>query len=370
MTRKKSSLCRALDPPQLAQSVKLRYVSDDMPGLTRRRVGSGFVYLDQQGRRIRERRTLDRIRALVIPPAWKDVWICPRSNGHIQVTGRDARGRKQYLYHVRWQKAANLLKFCKLEQFGAILPKIRQAAKRDLTRPVFDRQQLIAGLVMLLDATSIRIGNEEYVRENSSYGLTTLRCRHVKLNGTGFEFCFRGKSGLQKRVSLKDRQLARLITNCSQLQGARLFQYPAPESGRPKAIQSDDVNQYLQEIADGSGFTAKDFRTWKASSFIAGRLYQLRDVDRITQRQRIMRQAVRETAEQLGNTPTVCRNYYIHPALLETYRDGTFNEMFAGFTPRRRKHLRRDEQILAYFLAQWASRPVEQLIVAPESSAA
>jgi DNA topoisomerase-1 len=369
MGRRKFTLRRALEPPELAQLAKLRYVTDDVPGFARRRNGKGFTYSDVRSKSITKQRTLDRIGKLVIPPAWKNVWICPHANGHIQATGRDARGRKQYIYHRRWQMAANLLKFCKLEQFGVILPKIRRAARRELTRDEFDRRQLIAGLVMLLDATSIRIGNEEYVKENSSYGLTTLRCRHVKLNGTGFEFCFRGKSGLQKRVSLKNKRLARLLAHCSKLQGSRLFQYPEPDSGRPRVIDSDDVNQYLQEISD-SAFTAKDFRTWKASAFIAGRLFQFRNEDRITHKQRIMRQAVREAAEQLGNTATVCRNYYVHPGLLESYRDGTFRKMMNGFTPRSRKLLSPDEQILAHFLAQWAVQPVEQLLKDADSSAA
>jgi len=368
MGRRKLSLRRPLEPAELAQLAKLRYVTDDVPGFARRRHRSGFHYFDIRGKAITRQHALNRIAKLAIPPAWKDVWICPHGNGHIQATGRDARGRKQYIYHRRWQTAANLLKFCKLEQFGAILPKIRRSARRELNRDILDRRQLIAVLVMLLDATSIRIGNEEYVRENSSYGLTTLRCRHVKLNGTGFEFCFRGKSGLQRRVSLKNKRLTQLISQCSKLQGARLFQYPT-DAGRPKAIDSEDVNQYLQEIAD-CAFTAKDFRTWKASAFIAGRLYQFRDEERITQKQRIMRQAVRDAAEQLGNTPTVCRNYYIHPGLLESFRDGSLSKMMNGFIPRPRKFLNADEQILAHFLAQWAVQPVEHLIHQTESSAA
>jgi DNA topoisomerase-1 len=340
-----------LEPAELAKLARLRYVCDADSGFTRRRNGKGFVYFDARGKPVRDARKVKRIESLVIPPAWKEVWICGFSNGHLQATGRDARQRKQYLYHERWQQISNLAKFLRMEEFAALLPKLRQKIARQVSSKELTRDRVLAGMVALLDLTGIRIGNEEYVQENGSYGLTTLRDRHVVVTSGGVELQFRAKGGFRRNVLIEDKQIARFVEACAALKGARLFQcVDRDEKLRP--VQSADVNEFLQQLT-GEAITAKDFRTWKASALAAGHLYAARNRSAKTARKRLIRETVCEVAEVLSNTPTVCRNYYIHPALLESYENGAFDRHFEGFAPRRQKLLSADEQILARFLSQW-----------------
>ncbi len=340
-----------LEPAELAKLARLRYVVDSDPGFTRRRNGKGFVYANSRGGAVRDPRKVKRIDSLVIPPAWRDVWICSASNGHLQATGRDARKRKQYLYHERWQRISNLAKFARMEQFAKLLPKLRgkiamQVASKELTR-----ESVLASMVALLDLTGIRVGNEEYAVENGSYGLTTLRDRHVTRTAAGLELRFRAKGGVRRIALIEDKALARFIESCAAIKGSRLFQcLDGDNVARP--LQSVDVNEFLQEVT-GEPVSAKDFRTWKASAQAAGQLFRAGPQETMTARKRVAREVVCEAASLLSNTPTVCRNYYIHPGLLESYEAGTFAARLSGFSTRRLKWLAPDEQILARFLAQW-----------------
>lgn len=345
----------AAEPAELARLARLEYVTDTSPGFSRRRNGHGFVYLNCRGTLLRDPRKIKRIESLVIPPAWKDVWICPTSKGHLQATGRDERQRKQYLYHERWQQVANLAKFARLEQFGKLLPKIRRKIAREVARDDLTHDHVLAGMVQLLDLTGIRIGNDEYAKENGSYGLSTLRDRHVRVGRSGVELRFRAKGGFHREVLIDDKLLAKFIVACADLKGARLFQC-IDCNNKPQPVTSTDVNEYLQRIT-GEPITAKDFRTWKASSLAAGKLYSTEPQTGTTARKRIVREMICEAANLLGNTPTVCRNYYVHPGLLESYQDGSFHSFYAGFTVRRQKLLTADEQALARFLGQW--RPAD-----------
>ncbi|HEX6962117.1 MAG TPA: hypothetical protein VF175_09640 [Lacipirellula sp.] len=349
--RRRLNFSATLEPAELAKIARLRYVTDADAGYTRRRNGKGFLYLDGRGKPLRDPRKLKRIESLVIPPAWKEVWICGASNGHLQATGRDARQRKQYLYHARWQQIANLAKFLRMEQFGELLPKIRRKIARQISTNELTRERVLAGMVALLDLTGIRVGNEEYVKENGSYGLATLRDRHVAVTSAGVELRFRAKGGFRRNVLIDDKQLARFIVACAELRGPRLFQCVDGEDIR-RPIESADVNEYLQQAA-GEAITAKDFRTWKASALAAGQLHAARDRKSKSARKRLVRETVCQAAELLSNTPTVCRNYYIHPGLLESYEAGVFDSHFEGFSPRRLKLLAADEQVLARFLNQW-----------------
>ena len=304
------------DPAALAG---LRHSSDDRPGITRRRSGKGFTYRDPDGKVIRDEETLARIRTIVIPPAWTDVWICPSPNGHLQATGRDARGRKQYRYHPRFRARRETAKFERLIAFAKALPAIREQVERDLARPGLAREKVIAAVVRLLELTLIRVGNDEYARLNRSFGLTTLRDRHARIDGTSITFRFRGKSGQQHEVGLRDRRLASVVKRCRDLPGQELFQY-VDDEGRPQDIASDDVNAYLATIAPG--VTAKDFRTW-AGTVLAFRA--LRAIGKGTterEKQRNIAAAIQATADGLGNTPAVARSAYVHPAVVDAYLDG------------------------------------------------
>jgi DNA topoisomerase I len=307
----------APDPLESAREAGLRYVSDEKPGIRRRRSGNGFRYLRPDGTAVRDEPTLHRIRKLVIPPAWTDVWITTDPRGHIQATGRDARGRKQYRYHPRWRAVRDETKYERMLAFGAALPTIRARVDADLARPGLPREKVLATVVRLLEATLIRVGNEEYARENRSYGLTTLRNRHVGVNGTELRFEFRGKSGKQHRVSLRDRRLAQVIRRLQELPGQEVFQYVG-EDGARHSIDSDDVNAYLREIA-GQDFSAKDFRTWAGTVLCAVALREVEACVSESDAKRNVAQVVTSVAQQLGNTPAVCRSSYIHPAVIETY---------------------------------------------------
>jgi DNA topoisomerase-1 len=296
----------------------LRHSTDRRPGITRRRSGRGFSYRDADGNVVRDRETLARIRSLAIPPAWTDVWICPYSNGHLQATGRDAKGRKQYRYHPRFRRGRDAAKFERLVAFANALPAIRSRVDEDLARPGLPKEKVLAAVVRLLELTLIRVGNEEYARLNRSFGLTTLRDRHADVEGSSIRFRFRGKSGRQHEVGLRDRRLAAIVRKCRDLPGQELFQYVARD-GEPIDVGSDDVNDYLRSIAPD--VTAKDFRTW-AGTVLAFRA--LRALDRPAtdgQAKKNVVAAIRETAELLGNTPAVCRQAYVHPVVVDAYLD-------------------------------------------------
>ena len=297
----------------------LRHAVDDRPGITRRRSGRGFSYRDRDGRPIRDQETIARIRSIAIPPAWTDVWICPQPNGHLQATGRDARGRKQYRYHPRYRDRRSGAKFQRLIAFAKALPAIREQVERDLGRSGLPREKVVAAVVRLLELTLIRVGNDEYARLNRSFGLTTLRVRHAAIDGSEITFRFRGKSGLRHEVGLRDRRLARVVRRCRDLPGQELFQYVG-DDGKPHDVASDDVNAYLAAVAPG--VTAKDFRTW-AGTVLAYRA--LRAIGRGTtdrEKQRNVAAAIRATADSLGNTPAVARQAYVHPAVVDAYLDG------------------------------------------------
>ena len=305
---------------EAAEAAGLRYVSDAEPGIRRRRSGRGFTYLDPNGRTVRDPRTLARIRALAIPPAYTDVWICPAANGHIQATGRDARGRKQYRYHPRWRATRDETKFGRMATFAKALPKIRARVRRDLARPGLPRAKVVAAIVQLLESTGIRVGNDEYVRQNGSFGLTTLRDQHVRIQGPTLRFAFRGKSGKRHTCDLTDRRLARIVQRCQALPGEELFQY-LDDDGTQQAIGSADVNDYLREIT-GEDFTAKDFRTWTGTTLAVNALRELGAPDSARAAKTNVIQAIDLVAERLNNTRAVCRKYYVHPTVFDTYVAG------------------------------------------------
>ncbi len=309
------------DPVASARAAGLRYVSDTTPGIRRERSGMGFNYRGPDGATIRDSATLRRIRSLVIPPAWTDVWICPHPNGHLQATGHDAKGRKQYRYHLRWREVRDETKYTRLIAFGEALPRIRERVDHDLGLRGLPRKKVVATVVRLLETTLIRIGNEEYAKTNRSYGLTTMRNRHVDVSGTTLRFHFRGKSGIDHTIGINDRRIARIVKQCKDLPGAELFQY-IDHDGHRQSIDSGDVNAYLQEIT-GQEFTAKDFRTWAGTVLAAMALREFESFDEETQAKRNIVRAIETVAERLGNTPTVCRKCYVHPAVLDAYLDGS-----------------------------------------------
>jgi DNA topoisomerase I len=310
-------LAEPAEPAEAAQAASLRYVSDQDTGIRRQHRGTGFVYLDAKGRTIRDTATLARIRGLVIPPAWRDVWISPHPNGHIQATGRDERGRKQYIYHPRWRQVRDEAKFLRMAAFGAALPRIRRRVSRDLKLPGGPREKILATLVRLLETTLIRVGNDEYARTNGSFGLTTLRNRHVEVHGATIRFRFRGKSGKQHEIDVTDPRLARLVRRCQELPGQALFEY-LDEQGQPHSIDSADVNDYLREIA-GEDFTAKDFRTWAATVMASEALRTEIAPTTSAAAQRTIAKMVQSVASRLGNTASICRKCYIHPAVIEEF---------------------------------------------------
>jgi DNA topoisomerase I len=309
-----------VDAAAAARAAGLRYVNDDDPGITRRRHGRGFSYRDAEGRPVRDTEVLRRIRSLAIPPAWTDVWICPLANGHIQATGRDARGRKQYRYHPSWRALRDDTKYERTIAFARALPTLRNRVEDDLARPGLSRDKVVATVIRLLETTMLRVGNDEYARDNRSFGLTTLRDRHADINGSKIRFSFRGKGGKMHDVGLRDRRLARIVRQCQELPGQRLFQY-RDDAGARQAVTSDDVNQYIRE-ATGGDFTAKDFRTWAGTFLAAQALREVADSESAPVQRRLAR-AVEEVAQSLGNTPAVCRKCYIHPAVVDAYLDGS-----------------------------------------------
>ncbi len=312
---------RPLPPPESAKVAGLRYVNDERtPGIRRIGARKRFRYVDPHGRTIADRAELQRIKALVIPPAWTDVWICPDPRGHLQATGRDARGRKQYRYHPRWREVRDEVKYGRLIAFAQALPRIRARADADLRKSGLPRDKVLAAVVQLLEKTLIRVGNEEYARENGSIGLTTMRDHHAKVRGETVRFEFRGKSGIAHAVDLRDARLARFVKTCRELPGYELFQY-VDDDGARQVVDSADVNAYLREIS-GEGFTAKDFRTWTGTVLAAKALADVAAFTSHADAKRKIAGAVESVAKRLGNTKAVCRKCYIHPAILDAYMDG------------------------------------------------
>ena len=316
------------DPPAAAKAAGLRYVTDSKPGIRRERQGEGegaaFRYLDAKGEPVEDEATLKRIKSLAIPPAWLEVWICPQANGHLQATGRDAKGRKQYRYHAKWRNVRDEVKYERMINFGKALPVIREEVDRALKLPGLPREKVLATIVYLLEATMMRVGNEEYARTNKSFGLTTLRNRHVKVDGSDVEFRFRGKSGVYHKIHVHDRRLARIIRSARDLPGQELFQY-VDEEGETHSIDSSDVNDYLRAIT-GEDYTAKDFRTWSGTVLAALALQEFEKFDSETQAKKNIVRAIESVAERLGNTPSVCRKCYVHPAVLDAYLEGSVLE--------------------------------------------
>lgn len=324
----------------------LHYVDDSQPGLSRRKLRGKFQYFDSHGQRLTGADEIQRINALAIPPAYTDVWICADPKGHLQATGRDARGRKQYRYHPRWREVRDSDKYSRLQQFGNALPKLRKQLQAQVDAPGFNREKVLATVVLLLDATLIRVGNSQYARDNRSYGLTTLRTRHVDIKGSEIQFQFRGKSGVEHQVSIKDRRLATVLKRCLELPGQNLFQY-LDENGERRTVSSTDVNAYLHSLT-GADFTAKDYRTWAGSALALAVLRELAWQPESDAKRHVV-EMVKNVARQLGNTPAVCRKCYIHPAVLEHFSQGGLAKLPR---PRVRKGLKAEEVGLAMFLEQ------------------
>jgi DNA topoisomerase-1 len=309
-----------VDPALVAKEAGLSYSHVDRPAITRHRAGKGFSYRDPKGTRISDLKTLARIKALVIPPAWQDVWISTHANGHIQATGRDARGRKQYRYHERWREVRDESKYERMVMFGRALPGIRERVDRDMRQQGLPRTKVIATLVRLLETTLIRVGNERYAKENNSFGLTTMRNHHVDVSSTMLRFTFKGKSGVEHEIELKDRRLAAVVKRLQELPGQELFRY-IDGDGTPETIDSSDVNAYLHEIS-GEDFTAKDFRTWAGTVLAAQALAAFDEFDSDVRAKTNIVNAIETVAARLGNTRTVCRKCYVHPAVIDAYLEG------------------------------------------------
>ena len=322
----------------------LHYVDDSQPGIRRKKLRGKFCYFDADGQRIKDPDEIKRINALAVPPAYSDVWICADPRGHLQATGRDARGRKQYRYHARWREVRDADKYSRMLEFGGALPKLRRQLEALLAAPGFSRDKVMATVITLLDATLIRVGNSQYARDNRSYGLTTLRSRHVEVKGSAILFQFRGKSGIEHQITIKDQRLARIIKRCLELPGQNLFQY-LEENGERHSVSSSDVNAYLQTLT-GADFTAKDYRTWAGSTLALAVLRELQWESETEAKKHIV-EMVKDVSRQLGNTPAVCRKCYIHPAVLDSFLLG---ELAKLPKPRTRKGLKAEEVGLAMFL--------------------
>lgn len=328
------------DPPQIAhedaslvaKAAGLRYVSDEKPGIGRKRSAKSFRYVGPDGKPVRDAATLARIKTLAIPPAWAEVWICPSDRGHIQATGRDAKGRKQYRYHPKWRAVRDDAKYGRMTAFGQALPRIREATDADLKLPGMPRRKVLAAVVQLLELSLIRVGNEEYARTNKSFGLTTMQNRHVAVEGPTIRFKFKGKSGVKHLISIRDRRLARVVARCQDLPGQELFTY-VDDDGEPQKLDSGDVNDYLREVS-GQEFTAKDFRTWAGTVLASIALQEFEAFDSDVQARRNVVQAVERVAQRLGNTPSVCRKCYIHPAVVDAYLEGSMLEALRDRTAR------------------------------------
>ncbi|CAN5819261.1 DNA topoisomerase IB [soil metagenome] len=313
-----------VNPEKAAVAAGLRYVHDGLPGIRRQRWGRGFSYILPSGDRLPPSSERDRIESLAIPPNWEEVWICQDPNGHLQATGRDAKGRKQYRYHPDWNKFRNLQKFDRMVPFGLALPALREQTQADLALPKLSRQKVTAAIVQLLDRTLIRVGNVEYAKQNKSYGLTTLRDRHVDFDQGQVSFHFKGKSGVEHEVKVEDPTLAKVVRRCRDIPGYELFQYYDDEGDR-QTVDSGDVNSYLKSVT-GEDFTAKDFRTWAGTTVATDTLQQLGEWTQETEAKRNVVAAIKAAAAQLGNRPATCRKYYVHPTVPENYLAGLLLE--------------------------------------------
>jgi DNA topoisomerase-1 len=341
----------AIEPSEAARRARLRYVADTRPGIRRLRCGRSFRYVDARGKAIRDPDELQRLRRLAIPPAWTDVWICPDPNGHLLATGRDARGRKQYRYHPRWRQVRDETKYDRMIAFGRALPRVRAQVARDLAKPGLPREKVLATVVRLLETTLIRVGNGEYARANRSFGLTTLRNKHVAIRGGTLHFEFRGKHGIEHEVDLRDPRLARIVKQCRDLPGQELFQYLDADGVR-RSIDSSDVNEYLRQVS-GDDFTAKDFRTWAGTVLAARALQEIAPHKSQRQAKRNVVKAIESVAMLLGNTQAICRKCYVHPAVVDAYLDGNLVQTLSqrARPARQRRHaLRPDETAVLTFL--------------------
>jgi DNA topoisomerase-1 len=343
------------DPLLSAKEAGLKYVRDSQPGIRRVKSGNDFDYVGPNGKRVKDDATLRRIRSLVIPPAWTDVWICASANGHLQAVGRDAKGRKQYRYHASYRHQRDQTKFGRMLAFGDALPKIRERVEADLKLPGLPREKVLAAVVKLLETTCIRVGNDEYAKDNNSYGLTTLQDKHVKVEGTRVRFKFKGKSGLQHEIELNDRRLAKIVKGCRDIPGYELFQY-YDESGNVCDVTSSDVNDYIREIT-GEDFTAKDFRTWGGTGWAALILEQLGQSETQTDTKKKIVEAVKHVSEKLGNRPATCRKYYVHPAILDAYSDGSLFDALRTCGGERR-----EEECVKQVVSAYVAKTAEQSV--------
>lgn len=319
------------DPQEAAKAAGLRYVTDGIPGITRKKSRNSFVYFDPHGKEITDEAQLQRIKSLAIPPAYESIWICPIENGHIQATGRDARGRKQYRYHKRWREIRDETKYTKMIAFAEHLPKIRKQVEEHLALSGLPREKVLATIVQLLETTAIRVGNDEYAKENNSFGLTTLRNTHAKVQGSTVRFSFRGKSGVRHAIDLHDRRLARIVRQCQDLPGQQLFEY-VDDDGQTRAVDSSDVNEYIRQVS-GEEFSAKDFRTWLGTVTCAMLLTEEQQAETQTERKAHLVNVMKDVARRLGNTPAVCRKCYVHPDVLDQYMENGHLAL-----PRRARH--------------------------------
>jgi DNA topoisomerase-1 len=356
-----------IDGLEIARSAHLRYVTNSTDGIRRAANGRGIKYLDHNGAVITDESTLRRIKALVIPPAWKDVWICPIENGHLQATGRDDRGRKQYRYHPRWREVKDETKYTRMLAFAKALPKIRKQVRRDLRAPTVSQRQVLAAVTQLLESSLIRVGNDEYAHENHSYGLTTMKNRHASIHGADIEFHFRGKSGKEHRVEIHDARLAKIVRNCRDIPGQDLFQYINGD-GERQHVRSEDVNEYLREISGGD-FTAKDFRTWAGTVLAGIALQEFEKFDSQAQAKKNLVRAIESVAARLGNTPAICKKCYIHPEILDGYLQGATMETVcarAGEELKTKLHRLRPEEaaVVAFLRERMAQKeqPLEKLL--------
>jgi DNA topoisomerase-1 len=349
-----STKVAAIDAPRVPG---LRYVTDAVPGLRRRRAGKGFVYIDADGKRVRDRAEIDRIAGLAIPPAWTDVWICPYPNGHTLATGRDAKGRKQYRYHPRWRSVRDEAKFERTTAFGESLPALRRRVRKDMARTGMPKEKIVATIVALLDSCFARIGNEEYAKANGSFGLTTLRDRHARVRGSKVRLRFRGKGGKAHEVEIDDPRITYIVRTCQAIDGQELFQYLDPD-GNGIPVGSSDVNEYLREVTEDD-FSAKDFRTWAGTVRCAAELAGAEVARSQMRRNRVVLAAVDAVAEELGNTRSVCRNCYIHPDVIDGYADGSLRAAFqrrSSTGSSKLRALRADERFALQYLKSRARK--------------
>ena len=339
-----------LQPERAADAAHLRYVSDEEDGYTRKRKGKGFAFYAPNGAHVKDKKLKARFKGLVIPPMWEDVWICKHHNGHIQATGRDAKGRKQYIYHEKWREVRDRAKFEHLVAFAEALPSLRSRLYRDLKKEGLPRDKVVAAVVKLLETTLIRVGNESYAKNNQSYGLTTIRSKHVDTHGDEIEFVFKGKSGVEHDISTKNHALAEIVKACDELPGYELFKY-VDDDGKTRDVDSADVNAYLKEVT-GSSFSAKDFRTWAATTSSFSHLSEMDAAKDEKTAKRNISEAIKAVANELGNTPAVCRSSYVHPFMLELYEQGELHKRAAKVKSEAPRGLKKDEFLTLELIKQ------------------